>query len=177
MTDTKIALVTGANKGIGLETCRQLAQLGIKVLMGARNEKRGTDAAGKLQTEGLDVEFLLLDVTNKDHIAGVRKYIDEKFGRLEGYFDQGQFCPPGLGENRSRWPGGSYGYGGRCQDRSNSCHPGQKRTERRLLSLGRDRALVDPGKYKMQQYRKHIVFCYCARGKAALFCSMEPGRQ
>ena len=83
MTDTKIALVTGANKGIGLETCRQLAQLGIKVLMGARDEKRGTAAAGKLQTEGLDVEFLLLDVTNKDHIAGVRKYIDEKFGRLD----------------------------------------------------------------------------------------------
>ena len=83
MTDTKIALVTGANKGIGLETCRQLAQLGIKVLMGARDEKRGTAAAGKLQTEGLDVEFLLLDVTTKDHIAAVCNYIDEKFGRLD----------------------------------------------------------------------------------------------
>ena len=83
MTDTKIALVTGANKGLGFETSRRLAQLGIKVLMGARNRKRGTAAADKLQKEGLDVEFLLLDVTDPDQIAHVSTSIDKKFGRLD----------------------------------------------------------------------------------------------
>jgi NADP-dependent 3-hydroxy acid dehydrogenase YdfG len=45
MSDKKVGLVSGANKGIGFETSRQLAQLGIKVLMGARDKNRGSDAA------------------------------------------------------------------------------------------------------------------------------------
>jgi len=83
MTVKKIALVTGANKGLGFETSRQLAQLGIKVLLGARHEGRGKAAAEKLQAEGLDVAYILLDVTSTEHIAHVRKFIDEKFGRLD----------------------------------------------------------------------------------------------
>ena len=83
MTDTKIALVTGANKGLGFETSRQLAQLGIKVLMGARDKKRGADAEKKLKAEGLDVELVILDVTDPDQIAGVSKMIKKKFGRLD----------------------------------------------------------------------------------------------
>ncbi|MFM8438785.1 MAG: SDR family NAD(P)-dependent oxidoreductase, partial [Candidatus Kapaibacterium sp.] len=57
-----IALVTGANKGIGLETARQLAQRGMKVLLGARDVQRGMDAAARLRGEGLDVEFIELDM-------------------------------------------------------------------------------------------------------------------
>jgi len=79
----KIALVTGANKGIGFETSRQLAQLGMKVLMGARDKKRGGAAAEKLQSEGLDVELVLLDVTRSDHISAVRERIERDFGRLD----------------------------------------------------------------------------------------------
>lgn len=83
MPEKRIALVTGANKGLGFETSRQLAQQGIKVLMGARDENRGTDAAEMLRTEGLDVEFIQLDVTNSGHIGRTRKYIEENFGKLD----------------------------------------------------------------------------------------------
>lgn len=83
MSFKQIALVTGANKGLGFETSRQLAQKGIKVLMSARKESKGKAAAKKLQSEGLDVEFILLDVTNSEHIKRVRKYIEKHFGKLD----------------------------------------------------------------------------------------------
>jgi len=83
MIRKKIALVTGANKGIGFETSRQLAQLGIKVLMGARDKKRGAAAVEKLLSAGLDVELVLLDLTRSDHIAAVRDLIERDCGRLD----------------------------------------------------------------------------------------------
>jgi NAD(P)-dependent dehydrogenase (short-subunit alcohol dehydrogenase family) len=83
MGEKKIALVTGANRGIGFETARQLGQKGIKVLLGARTEKLGKEAADKLKEEGLDVEFLLLDVSNEITHIGAAKYIEEQFGRLD----------------------------------------------------------------------------------------------
>lgn len=83
MTEKRVALVTGANKGIGFATSRQLAKLGIKVLMGARDKDRGTTAVKKLQAEGLDVEYVLLDVTNSDHIDKVCETIEKGFGRLD----------------------------------------------------------------------------------------------
>ena len=49
MTDKKIALITGANKGLGFETARQLAKQSIKVLLGARDETRGREAGGKVK--------------------------------------------------------------------------------------------------------------------------------
>ena len=65
MTDKKTALITGANKGLGFETARQLGKQNIKVLLGARDETRGREAAKKLQSEGCDAEFILIDVTNE----------------------------------------------------------------------------------------------------------------
>jgi NAD(P)-dependent dehydrogenase (short-subunit alcohol dehydrogenase family) len=79
----KIALVTGANRGIGFETSRQLAQLGIKVLMGTRDRNRGDTAVKKLQAEGLDVERLRLDVTDSEQIEKARSMVERKFGRLD----------------------------------------------------------------------------------------------
>ena len=82
--NNKIALITGANKGIGLETARQLARdHGFTVLLGARDEKRGQDAANELQNEGLDVQFLLLDPTDADSIERARAEVEAKFGRLD----------------------------------------------------------------------------------------------
>ena len=61
----KIALVTGGNRGIGFETCRQLAQSGLTVLFGARDLIKGMSAALQLyEKEGLDVMFYQLDVSN-----------------------------------------------------------------------------------------------------------------
>src|SRR6266567_1221311 len=58
---TTTALITGANKGIGLETARQLAGRGMTVLLGARDVSRGTDAEGELHAEGHAARFIHLD--------------------------------------------------------------------------------------------------------------------
>jgi NAD(P)-dependent dehydrogenase (short-subunit alcohol dehydrogenase family) len=79
----RIALVTGANRGIGLETVKQLAQQGMHVLLGARDQAKGSEAAKKLKSEGLDVEFILLDVDNEKTHAQAAKAIEEKFGKLD----------------------------------------------------------------------------------------------
>jgi NAD(P)-dependent dehydrogenase (short-subunit alcohol dehydrogenase family) len=83
MASTKIALVTGANRGLGLETSRQLAKKGVKVLMGARDVTKGKAAARMLQDDGLDVQFIHLDVTNSDRIKIAAGQIEEEFGRLD----------------------------------------------------------------------------------------------
>ncbi len=82
MSTEKIALVTGANKGIGLETVRQLASKGIHVLLGARDIAKATAAAQPLIASGLKVEPIELDVTNSAHIASAAAMIQAKFGRL-----------------------------------------------------------------------------------------------
>ena len=61
---TKIALVTGANKGIGFETAKQLAERNIKVLLGARNEAEGKKAEDVLRKLSLNVTFVKLDISN-----------------------------------------------------------------------------------------------------------------
>ena len=83
MTEHAIALVTGTNKGLGLETCRQLARRNITVLMGARDMEKGREAADSLQSEGLAVEPVQLDVTRADHMAQAKHLIDIRFGRLD----------------------------------------------------------------------------------------------
>lgn len=85
MTENKkIALVTGANRGIGLETVRQLAAHGnVTVLLGARDEAKGAEAAKTLQDEGLDVQFVHLDVDNTQTHENVRKFIEDNFGKLD----------------------------------------------------------------------------------------------
>jgi len=83
MSEKKIALITGANRGIGFETARQLGQQGIKVLLGARSEEKGKEAESELKNEGLDVEFILLDVDNAETHESAAKSIEEKFGKLD----------------------------------------------------------------------------------------------
>jgi len=79
----KIAVVTGANRGIGFEICRQLAHLGMKVVLTARDEKKGKEAAQKLQNEGLDVVFYPLDVTKEQSIQGLAEWIEQTFNKLD----------------------------------------------------------------------------------------------
>jgi NAD(P)-dependent dehydrogenase (short-subunit alcohol dehydrogenase family) len=81
--DKKIALVTGANKGIGLETARQLGKLGITVLLGARDLSKGEAAAAKLKAEDLDVQAVKLEVTDAADRAAVADFIAKKFGHLD----------------------------------------------------------------------------------------------
>jgi NAD(P)-dependent dehydrogenase (short-subunit alcohol dehydrogenase family) len=79
----KVALITGANKGLGFEMARQLGQKGVTVVLAARDAQRGEAAAEKLRGEGLDVHFVKLDVTNKADQAAAAKFLEEKFGRLD----------------------------------------------------------------------------------------------
>jgi NAD(P)-dependent dehydrogenase (short-subunit alcohol dehydrogenase family) len=80
---TKIALVTGANKGIGKEIARQLAKQGIHVIMGVRDHKRGQVAVDELSKEGLLVESIILDVTNDSSVAAAAKTIQDNHGKLD----------------------------------------------------------------------------------------------
>jgi len=68
-----VALVTGAGRGLGLETCRQLGQRQFRVILTARNEREGRAAAGGLATEGIDVEYRPLDVSSPSSIAALAK--------------------------------------------------------------------------------------------------------
>ena len=82
-TAMKVALVTGANKGIGLETARQLAQQGFTVLLGSRDETRGRQAAERLKAEGLATEPVKLDVTRDADRKAVARLVADRFGRLD----------------------------------------------------------------------------------------------
>ncbi|WP_432349864.1 SDR family oxidoreductase (plasmid) [Shinella yambaruensis] len=103
MTDRmKIALVTGANKGIGFEIARQLAQTGVMVMMGARDKSRGRAAADELARDGLAVEPIVIDVNDEKTIAAAAEEIAARHGRLDilvnnaGIVD-GADGPPTLG--------------------------------------------------------------------------------
>jgi NAD(P)-dependent dehydrogenase (short-subunit alcohol dehydrogenase family) len=81
MSDTTYALVTGANKGLGLTTVRRLAELGWTVLLGARDASRGAAAASGLA--GLDVHVLPIDVTSDGSVATAVKRVEDSYGRLD----------------------------------------------------------------------------------------------
>jgi NAD(P)-dependent dehydrogenase (short-subunit alcohol dehydrogenase family) len=81
--DRKIVLITGANKGIGLATARELGRAGLTVLLGARDPGRGTAAAQALADEGLDAVFVRLDVTDAGVIAAAAAFIEQAYGRLD----------------------------------------------------------------------------------------------
>jgi NAD(P)-dependent dehydrogenase (short-subunit alcohol dehydrogenase family) len=79
----KIALVTGANKGIGLQTVKQLSSLGIKVLLGARSFEKAKSSADLLIKQDLDVVPIEIDPTKNDSVVKAGCYVEEKFGRLD----------------------------------------------------------------------------------------------
>ena len=78
-----LAVVTGANKGIGYEIVGQLAQAGFKVILCARNEALGQTAAKSYVEKGLDVEYRPLDISDKESIASFAESIRRYFGKLD----------------------------------------------------------------------------------------------
>lgn len=79
----KIALVTGANKGIGREISRQLASQGVLVIMAARDASRGEKAVADLKAQGLPVEFVQLEVTSQQSVDAAAAEIERSHGRLD----------------------------------------------------------------------------------------------
>jgi NAD(P)-dependent dehydrogenase (short-subunit alcohol dehydrogenase family) len=80
---TTIALITGANKGIGRETARQLGARGVTVLAGARDEARGLEAERALRAGGADARFVPLDVTDAKSVQEAADWIEREYGRLD----------------------------------------------------------------------------------------------
>ena len=78
-----IALITGANKGIGFETARLLGATGATVLVGARDEQRGLAATDAVKQTGADARFVQLDVVDQASIARAAGWIGAEFGRLD----------------------------------------------------------------------------------------------
>ena len=83
MSEKTIALVTGANKGIGYEIAAGLGALGMSVGVGARNRRRGEEAVTKLRANGADAFFVPLDVTDDESVTSAASLLEERFGRLD----------------------------------------------------------------------------------------------
>lgn len=79
----KVALVTGGTRGIGFETVRQLASGGVHVLLAGRDRAKAVEASLKLQSQGLPVEAIALDVTREDSIAAAAAEVARKHGKLD----------------------------------------------------------------------------------------------
>jgi NAD(P)-dependent dehydrogenase (short-subunit alcohol dehydrogenase family) len=104
MADKKVALVTGANKGLGLEMARQLGQAGITVIVAARDPQQGEAAAAKLRGEGLDAQFLKLDVTRPEDHRAAAAFLGEKFGSLDILINNAGISGEPLGEGKVSAP-------------------------------------------------------------------------
>ena len=78
-----VALITGANKGLGLEIARQLGKQGIRVVIGARDLAKGDQAAAKLKDEGIDARAVQLDVTRNEDIDALPAFFQNNYGRLD----------------------------------------------------------------------------------------------
>ena len=83
VNDTKTALVTGANKGIGFAIAQGLGALGFTVAVGARDDARRADAVARLRAGGADAFGVALDVTADDSVAGAAATIEQTAGRLD----------------------------------------------------------------------------------------------
>ena len=79
----KVALITGANRGIGLETAKQLGAEGVTIVVGARTQESADETAAKLKAQGIDAYGLQLQVTSAADRVAAAKYLQEKFGKLD----------------------------------------------------------------------------------------------
>ncbi|MBH8572010.1 SDR family oxidoreductase [Nostocaceae cyanobacterium CENA369] len=79
----KVALITGANKGIGYEIARQLGSRGATVLIGARDIERGEEASNKLRSSQIDAKAVQLNVTAQQTIDSTAQQIEREFGKLD----------------------------------------------------------------------------------------------
>ncbi len=98
MADHKIAVITGANRGLGLETARQLARLGLHVVLTARDAKAGAQALQELQVQKLDVELRKLDVSSTEDAQALARYLREQHARVDVLVNNAGILPEATGE-------------------------------------------------------------------------------
>jgi NAD(P)-dependent dehydrogenase (short-subunit alcohol dehydrogenase family) len=104
MAETRVALVTGANRGIGFATLRQLARLGLIAVMGSRSKANGLKAATALQAEGLITPVVALDVTDEASVRAAVAEVLGEFGRIDVLVNNAGIIlePPGAPESNVR---------------------------------------------------------------------------
>jgi len=81
--DKQLAVVTGGNKGIGYEICRQLARKGLRVVLTSRDAEKGREARNRLEKEGLDVLHYQLEVTDQASVAAIASHLESEYGRVD----------------------------------------------------------------------------------------------
>ncbi len=82
-TAQRVAVVTGGNRGIGFEVCRQLARAGLRVVLAGRDPARAEEASRTLRGEGLDVVAHSLDVTRDENVSGLEQVLRDRYGRID----------------------------------------------------------------------------------------------
>ena len=101
----KVAFVTGGNRGLGLETARELGKEGITVVLGSRDPKKGEAAAAKLRDQGITAESLGFDVNKSQDHQNAYDYFAKEYGRLDilvnnaGILKESQISATGSGPN------------------------------------------------------------------------------
>jgi NAD(P)-dependent dehydrogenase (short-subunit alcohol dehydrogenase family) len=90
-------VVTGANRGVGYEICRQLARLDYRVILTSRDENKGLAAVEKLIQQGGEILFHQLDVANQDSIFRLRDYITSRYGAADGLVNNAAILPDQFG--------------------------------------------------------------------------------
>lgn len=83
MATQPVALITGANKGLGFEICRQLAAKGYTIILTARDREKGLQAVKDLQQQGFDAHFVIVDMEDPSTFEPARNSIEQQFGQLD----------------------------------------------------------------------------------------------
>ena len=83
-----VAVVTGGNRGLGFEACRQLAKRGFTVVLTSRDATKGKEAQKKLAEEGLSVDFHVLDTTDEESIASFHDYLKSTYPKIHVLLDR-----------------------------------------------------------------------------------------
>jgi NAD(P)-dependent dehydrogenase (short-subunit alcohol dehydrogenase family) len=96
-TTKRTAIVTGANRGLGLEICRQLAQLDYRVILTSRDEVKGMAAVETLRHEGGEILYHPLDVTSSESIFLLRDFVAKKFGTADALVNNAAILPDQFG--------------------------------------------------------------------------------
>jgi NAD(P)-dependent dehydrogenase (short-subunit alcohol dehydrogenase family) len=100
----KVALVTGANKGLGLATAERLGQAGARVLVGARDAAKGKAAVAELRRQGIEAEALALDVSDSASVRAAADEVERRHGRLDILVNNAGILPEATAAERSDGP-------------------------------------------------------------------------
>ena len=99
---TKIAVITGANRGLGFATARRLGRSGVKVIVGARSPASSHDAAERMRREGFDAEPLTIDVNSAASVEEAAKQVEQQHGRVDILINNAGILPEATADDVER---------------------------------------------------------------------------